>query len=111
MQAELLLEDVSEDLEILPGLIEEVIVRRAELLAPILKVWQETISWEEHFDQQEKRKTFTLVLKYPEEGKEESIGPAAPTDIRELLGALSMLRELKSRVTTLADNILNNIFK
>jgi len=108
------LEHVDDGLEVVPGILDEITDRRGELMRTLLRLWDESFTWEENFESANKNKTFTLVFKKPKINNENNSDNEEMTvqcNLKELMGALNMLRVLNSRVKTLADNIHNNFFR
>ena len=113
-QAEELLDAVDDDVNVIGGIMEEIMMQRDVLKQKLSKVWNQSFVWEEHYEPSNKRKTFTLVIRTPTEDTQ--MGGAngdesAPCNLKEAFGALDMLQILDSKMDTLADNIYNNFLR
>uniref|UniRef100_A0A6A7FN19 Centromere/kinetochore protein zw10 homolog n=2 Tax=Hirondellea gigas TaxID=1518452 RepID=A0A6A7FN19_9CRUS len=127
-KVEKLLSTVDAKLEILPSIIEEVFLQRTSLIHALSQVWAQSFRWEEELNQQDNKKTLTLLIRCCQSARLDSSNMSVlrpecsaddrgnkvlqlARDFRQVLAALHMLGELAIRLRVLADNLLNNFFK
>ncbi|XP_047736855.1 centromere/kinetochore protein zw10 homolog, partial [Hyalella azteca] len=113
-KADAILATITPDIEILPGILEEVMVQRNNLIYTLSQIWSKSYQWKEEQMQNEQKKSITLLIRNWDKCKQEALNDLEENqllDINQVSSALYVVDELHLRMAVFGSNLMKNFFK